>query len=176
MNHQPFETWLLDDKVLSLAEKRELDSHLRSCKTCSALAETGLALRSARVTTPKAGFALRFQHKLALQKAAEQRHRLWGMIVLVFSGLGLMGWALAPYVLSIAASPVDWLISAASVFLFLFSSLQAFGDLFTVMARILPEFLPPYIWMVMISGMAGMGLLWAVSLWRLARRPQGVPA
>ncbi|GAB4399513.1 MAG: hypothetical protein OHK003_23880 [Anaerolineales bacterium] len=176
MNHQPFETWLLDDKVLTPTEKRELTSHLRTCKTCSALAETGLALRSARVVSPKPGFALRFQHKLAEQKLAEQRRRLWGMIVLALGGIGLAGWLLAPIAISIATSPVEWLISAASIFLFIFSSLQAFGDLFTVFARILPDFLPPYAWMVLISGLAGMGLLWTVSLWRIARRTQGVQA
>lgn len=176
MNHQPFETWLLDDKVLNPTEKRELNSHLRECKTCSALAETGLALRSARVVSPAPGFALRFQHKLAAQKAAERRLRLWGLIVLILSAVGLVGWFVAPVLISIVTSPVEWLISGASMFLFLFSSLQAFGDLFSVMASILPDFLPPYAWMVLISGMAGMGLLWAVSIWRFARRPQGVPA
>ena len=70
MNHQPFETWLLDDKVLTAAEKRELNSHLRTCKTCSALAETGLALRSARAVSPAPGFALRFQHRLAAHEGA----------------------------------------------------------------------------------------------------------
>ena len=176
MNHQPFETWLLDDKVLNPTEKRELTSHLRECKNCSALAETGLALRSARVVSPVPGFAMRFQNKLASQKLAEQRRRLWGLIVLIVSGVGLLGWLLAPVLISIATSPVEWLISAAGIFLFVFTSLQAFGEIVTVMARMLPDFLPPYMWMVILSGLAGMGLLWAVSIWRFARRPQGVPA
>ena len=176
MNHQPFETWLLDDKVLTLTEKRELDSHLRECKNCSALAETGLALRSARVVSPAPGFTMRFQQKLATQKLAEQRRRLWGLIVFVVSGVGLLGWLLAPILTSVVTSPVEWLISAAGLFLFVFTSLQAFGEIVTVMVRMLPDFLPPYMWMVILSGMAGMGLLWAVSIWRLTRRPQGVPA
>ena len=176
MNHQPFETWLLDDKVLTPTEKRELASHLRDCKTCSALAETGLALRSARVVSPAPGFAMRFQHKLAAQKVAERRRRLWGMFVLILSGVGLLGWFLAPYLISFVTSPVEWLISAAGIFLFVFSSLQAFSEIVTVMARMLPDFLPPYMWMVILSGLAGMGLLWAVSIWRFARRTQGVPA
>lgn len=176
MNHQPFETWLLDDKVLTPTEKRELNSHLRECKNCSALAETGLALRSARVVSPVPGFALRFQQKLAVQKAAEQRRRLWGMLVLILSGVGLVGWFVAPFLISVVNSPVEWLISSTGVFLYIFGSLQAFADLLSVMVRILPEFLPPYMWMVILSGLAGMGLLWTVSIWRLARRPQGVPA
>ena len=176
MNHQPFETWLLDDKVLTATEKRELNSHLRECKNCAALAETGLALRSAKVASPKPGFSMRFQERLAAQKLAERRRRLWGIIVLVLGGVGLAGWFLAPIAIAFATSPVEWFISAASLFLFLFSSAQAFGDLLAVMARILPEFLPPYAWMVILSGLAGFGLLWAVSIWRLARRTQGVSA
>lgn len=176
MNHQPFENWLLDDKVLTPAEKRELNVHLRECKTCTALAETGLALRSSRVASPKPGFAMRFQTKLAAQKVAERRRRLWGMIVLIFSGVGLAGWLLTPAIISFTSSPVEWLISAASFFLYLFSSLQAFSDLFSVMARILPDFLPPYAWMVIVSGLAGMGLLWTVSIWRFSRQTQGVSA
>lgn len=176
MNHQPFETWLLDDKVLTPTEKRELDSHMRACKTCSALAETGFALRSGRVVSPAPGFAMRFQYKLAVQKATEQRRRLWGLIVLVVSGVGLAGWLLAPVITSIVNSPVEWLISSAGIFLFVFTSLQAFGEIVAVMLRMLPDFLPPYMWMVIFSGLTGMGLLWAVSIWHLARRPQGVPA
>ncbi|NWF65018.1 MAG: hypothetical protein HXY38_12010, partial [Chloroflexi bacterium] len=157
-------------------EKRELDSHLRECKTCTALAETGLALRSTRVAVPAPGFALRFRHKLARQNAAEQRRRLGGMLALIFSGVGMLGWVLAPFLTSVFNSPVEWLISIAGMFLFIFSSLQAFTEIISVMIRILPEFLPPYMWMVIFSGLAGMGLLWAVSIWRLTRRPQGVPA
>jgi hypothetical protein len=176
MNHQPFEAWLLDDKVLTLAEKRDLDSHLRECKTCSALAETGLALRSARVVAPRAGFATRFQHRLAAQKVAERRHRLWGLIALLVSGAGLLAWFIAPLVLTIASNPVEWLISIASYFLYLFSSLQAIGEVIGVFVRILPGFLPPYAWMVILSALSGIGLLWVVSIWRFARRPQGVLA
>ena len=49
MKHQPFEEWLLDDLMISPEQKRELDSHLRTCAYCSALAETGIALRSVKM-------------------------------------------------------------------------------------------------------------------------------
>src|SRR5688572_27437288 len=100
MNHQPFETWLLDDKHLTTIEKRELDSHLRACKTCSALAQTGFALRSAKVVSPTAGFTLRFQEKLVLQKIAERRRKLWGLIVLIVSGVSLLTWFASPYIMT----------------------------------------------------------------------------
>lgn len=176
MNHQPFESWLLDDKYLSAAEKRELDSHLRDCRTCSALAETGLALRSAKVASPAAGFTLRFQQRLAAQKVAERRRRLWGLIVLIVSGVGLFGWFAAPYVFAFVSSPVEWLTAAVGYFLFMFTSLQAFSEIVQVLTRMMPSFIPPYAWMVAVSALGGLGLIWIVSIWRFARKPQGVTA
>ena len=72
MNHQPFEEWLLNDKNLTPSETRELDLHLRTCVHCTALSATGLALRSANMIAPAAGFTLRFQQRLAAQKIAER--------------------------------------------------------------------------------------------------------
>ncbi|MBI5825842.1 MAG: hypothetical protein HZB18_17580 [Chloroflexi bacterium] len=174
MNHQPFETWLLDDKYLSTAEKRELDSHLRTCRTCSALSETGLALRSARVISPAAGFALRFQQKLAVQKVAERRRRLWGLIVLIVSGAALLSWFTAPVVYAFISAPVEWLTAAVGYLLFVFTSVQAFSEIVEVLARMAPNFIPPYAWMVMLSTLAGLGLIWVVSIWRFSHKPQGV--
>ena len=174
MNHQPFETWLLADKILNAAEKRELDSHLRICRSCSALAETGLALRSAKASSPATGFALRFQHRLAVQKVAERRRRLWGLIVLIVSGVSLLGWFAAPVVYAFISAPVEWLTAVVGYFLFVFTSMQAFSEILRVLARMAPNFIPPYAWMVMLSTLAGMGLIWVVSIWRFAHKPQGV--
>jgi hypothetical protein len=174
MNHQPFESWLLEDKYLNAAEKRELDAHLRTCRTCTALAETGLALRSARVASPAAGFAVRFQQRLAAQKVAERRRKLWGLIVLILSGVGLLGWFAAPFVYVFISAPVEWLTTALSYFLFLFTSLQAFGEILKVLSRMVPAFISPYAFMVLLSALSGLGLIWVVSIWRFSRKPQGV--
>lgn len=176
MNHQPFEEWLLNDNHLTPTEKRELDLHLRTCVDCTALSATGLALRSANVVAPSAGFAVRFQQRLAARKIAERRHRLWGMMVLIISGVGLLSWVAAPYVYAFSSSPVEWITTAISYFLFVITSFQAMTQIMTVLARILPDFIPPYIWMVLISALAGFSLLWIISIWQFSRTPQGVSA
>lgn len=176
MNHQPFEEWLLHDNNLTLTEKRELDLHLRTCVHCTALSATGLALRSANVVAPSAGFTVRFQQRLAARKIAERRHKLWGMLVLIISGVGLLSWVAAPYVYTFISSPVEWITAAISYFLFVITSFQALTQIMTVLARILPDFIPPYIWMVLISALAGFSLLWIISIWRFSRTPQGVSA
>jgi len=176
MNHQPFEDWLLNDKNLTPAEKRELDLHLRTCSYCTALTETGLALRSVPVVPPVAGFTLRFQQRLAAQKIAERRRKLWGMIVLLAGGVGLLGWFVAPYLFAFLSAPVEWVTAGIGYFLFIITSLQALTEVITVLLRMATDFIPPYMWMVFASAMAGLGLLWTISLWRFSRTPQGVTA
>jgi hypothetical protein len=176
MNHQPFEEWLLNDKNLTSTEKRELDLHLRTCTHCTALSATGLALRSANVIAPAAGFVIRFQQRLAAQKIGERRRKLWGMMVLILGGVGLLGWFIAPYIYAFISSPAEWIATAIGYFLLVVTSLQALTQVMTVLARILPDFIPPYMWMVLISALAGFGLLWTISIWRFSRAPQGVSA
>jgi hypothetical protein len=174
MNHQPFETWLLDDKHLTTAEKGELNAHLQTCKTCTALAETGLVLRSAKVIAPRVGFTARFQEKLALQKIAERRQRLWGLIILLISGIGLLTWFAIPYITTFMSAPIEWLTAMVGYLIFLFTSVQAFAEVLQVFTRVIPSFIPPYAWMILFSAIAGFSLLWTVSIWRFARKPQGV--
>jgi anti-sigma factor RsiW len=176
MNHQPFEEWLLLDKNLTPAETRELDLHLRTCAHCTALSATGLALRSAPVVAPAAGFTLRFQQRLAAQKIAERRRKLWGLIVLLVSGAGLIGWLTAPYLFAFLNAPVQWVTAAIGYFLFVVTSLQALTEVMAVLLRMMTDFIPPYIWMVLLSALAGLGLLWTVSIWQFSRTPQGVTA
>jgi hypothetical protein len=176
MNHQPFEEWLLNDKNLTPVETRELDLHLRTCAHCTALSATGLALRSTPVASPAAGFTLRFQQRLAAQKVAERRRKLWGMIVLLVSGVGLLGWFTAPYLFAVVNAPVEWVTAGIGFFLFIATSLHALTEVIAVLLRVAPDFIPPYVWMVLVSTLAGLGLLWTISIWRFSRTPQGVSA
>ena len=95
MKHQPFEDWLLNDQLLTPIEKFDLDSHIRTCKYCGALAEIGLELHSVRMVSPKPGFAGRFEKRLAAQPMAELRQRLYGLIGLLLGGAGLLCWLTA---------------------------------------------------------------------------------
>ena len=174
MSCQPFEDWLLNDKRLTGEEKREINSHLRICPRCAAISETGFALRAARVIRPAPGFAARFESRLAAQKIAERRKRLWGLFLLTFAGIGLFSGLAAPYVYVIASAPVEWLTSAIGYFLFIVTSLQVVLEACSVFLEVIPDILPPYAWMMFISALAGFSLLWTVSIWRFSRAPQGV--
>ena len=52
MNHRPFEDWLLDNAALTPDQKRQLQTHLQTCSSCTAIAEVNLALKSVRLAEP----------------------------------------------------------------------------------------------------------------------------
>ncbi len=176
MNHSPFEDWLLNETSVTLDQQRELELHLRSCSYCSALAETGKMLHASKVVAPAAGFTARFQTRLAEHKLLERRRRLWGTLVFTLGGVALLMWILSPYVFSFAASPAAWLSSAVGWLVFLETTFVALFEAGSVIMNVIPKFLPPFVWMVVISALAGVSLLWSVSIWRLAQRgaPRGV--
>ena len=176
MNHQPFEDWLLNEKLIDPKQKLDLDAHLRVCSYCSALAETGKALRSVKVVSPTSGFTARFQTHLAARKLAERRRRLWGTVLFTFGGLTMLMWLTVPYMASFFASPATWITSLIGWGVFLLTTLQAVAQAGSVMLRVMPSFLSPFALMVLASALAGIGLLWSVSIWRFALRgvPRGV--
>ena len=174
MNHQPFEEWLLNEKLISPKERLDLDAHLRICTYCSALAETGKALRTVKRVAPAAGFSTRFQARLAMQKAADRRRKRWGTILFTFGGLVMLMWLVGPYLASFFAAPATWIAALVEWAVFLFTTLQAVTQVGSVLLRMLPGFLSPFGFMVLVSAFAGIGLLWSVSIWRFVRVPRGV--
>ena len=174
MNHQPFEEWLLTEKLISPREKLDLDAHLRICSYCSALVETGKALRTVKRVSPAAGFSTRFQARLAMQKAADLRRKRWGTLLFTFGGLVMLMWLVGPYLASFFVAPATWIAAMVEWVVFLITTLQAVTQAGSVLLRMLPGFLSPFGLMVLVSAFAGIGLLWSVSIWRFVRVPRGV--
>ncbi len=174
MNHQPFETWLLEEQSTTSEQKRELQSHLKICKYCNALYETGVALHSNQMASPAPGFTARFKKRLVAQRVVERRHRFWGLIVLILGALALLFGLAGSTLLSIVNSPAEWLTLGIGYLLFIITSLQAFTEFGLVLLRVAPDFIPPLGWMVIISAIAGFSLLWTISIWRFTRLSRGV--
>jgi len=174
MNHQPFEGWLLNEEPITPEQKKDLDQHLSTCDYCNALAETGRVLRSVKMVSPTEGFSARFRARLAEHKIADRRRKLWGAGLFLLGGLSLLLWFAGPSILNIAASPENWIATLVEWGIFLITTFQALTQAGEVFLHIIPGFMPPFAWMIIISGLAGIGLLWSVSIWRFVRVPQGV--
>lgn len=174
MDHRPFEDWLLEDKPLSTDEKRQLDSHLRACPSCGALTEVGLALRSVHAAVPAAGFGERFQARLAARQQTLQRRNQWGFLVLTLGVLGLLAWICWPVLEIAVRSPVDLLVSWFSMLVSLWAFVQTVFHAGEVFFRVIPGFIPAFLFPLALFAAAGWSLLWVLSLMKLTRLPQGV--
>jgi len=86
----------------------------------------------------------------------------------------LLVWALSPYLASFFASPATWISIVVGWLVFIGTTLLALFDAGAVILRVFPNFMSPFMWLVLFSTFAGMGLLFSVSIWRFARAPQGV--
>jgi hypothetical protein len=173
MNHRPFEDWLLNDVFITPEQKRELDLHVRTCAYCAALVETGIALKSMKKASPQAGFTARFQSRLAARQAAEQRRRYLGSVLFTAGGFALLLWLASPYLVTFLSAPATWISVAVDWTVYIITTIQALAQAGSVLLDIAPVFLSPFAWMILISALAGISLLWTISIWRFVRVPQG---
>jgi len=174
MNHRPFEDWLLEDQPITSEQQRDLQAHLRVCTSCSAIAESNLALHSTRQVLPAAGFTERFQSRL-VQRRREQRWRqVIGSLVLVLGGLGILYWVAGPAVEAMLRSPAEWITAAVGYGLFILTSIQALGEVGWVLLHVIPDFISPFGWTVLLFSVSALTIVWMASMARFARSLQGV--
>jgi hypothetical protein len=174
MDHRPFEDWLLEDLPLTIDQKCKLDTHLRACSTCAALAKVNLALNATRQAAPAEGFTDRFQARLVARKQAMRRKNFWGFTLLTMSVLGMLGWIGWPVLRGLIQSPVSFLASWMMEIISFAGSLQAILQAGLVMFKVVPGFIPSYIWAVVVIAAGGWSMVWVVSLIKFTKVPQGV--
>ncbi len=174
MNHRPFEDWLLDDRPLGDQEQRDLQMHLRECRSCAAIAESNLALRSTHWIAPPAGFTARVTQRLARWHRMQRWYQMLGTLALVLGGLTVFYAFAGPAVQQALRSPADWITSATIYLVLVAESLQVLTEVGHILLRDLPSVMAPTAWMILIFGSACFSTIWAVAVRRLAHAPQGV--
>jgi hypothetical protein len=174
MNHQPFEDWLLEDQHLTAQQERDLQTHLRGCTSCSAIAGANLALRSAREAIPADGFTERFGIRLAAWRREQRWRQILGTIVLVFGGLTLLYWLTGSIVWTVLRSPSAWITAAVGYFVFFLASAHLITEVSRILLDALRNLIPPGGWLALSLVFAGLGFLWTVSLRRFTQRGDGV--
>jgi hypothetical protein len=164
----------LNETPITPEQKRDLDMHLRTCAYCTGLVETGMALKTVKKAVPQAGFTARFEARLTAHKAMERRRKYLGAILFTTGGFVLLMWLVFPYLLTFYSAPATWISGVVDWVIFLLTTLWALGQASPVFLEVVPDFLSPFAWMILISALAGIGLLWTISIWRFVRVPRGV--
>jgi hypothetical protein len=174
MDHRPFEDWLVDNQTLTVDQKRQLNAHLQECSSCTSLAEVNLALKSVRLAEPEAGFVDRFQLRLAARKTAQRRRNFWGFFILTVSVGGLFSWVTWPVLQDLVQSPVNLLSTSFSSLVLFWASLQAILRAGMVLFKVVPGFVPAYIWALILFTGGALSVVWVASLIKFTKNPQGV--
>jgi hypothetical protein len=174
MDHRPFEDWLLDNQTLDTEQERDLNAHLRTCTSCTAIAEVNLALNSVNEVAPAAGFSDRFQARLAAKKLALRRRNVWGFMILTLSSLGILVLAAWPILKDLILSPIDLLASWISSLASFWAAIQAITRTGAMLFKVVPGFIPVYVWMAILVAAGGWSLIWVVSLIKFTKVSQGV--
>jgi hypothetical protein len=174
MDHRPFEDWLLENKDLTTTEKRLLNTHLQNCHSCTALAEVNLALKSVKVAAPVEGFTDRFQVRLAARKKALRIRNFWGFLILSSSVVGLLAWVSWPVLIIMFQSPVNVMVSWLASLMSTWAAFQAMLHAGETVVKVIPGFIPEYIWAAILVAAGGWIALWVFSLLKITKIPRGV--
>lgn len=93
MSHQPFETYLLNDALLTDAQQHSLDLHLKDCEQCTALSHALVGLDTILLQNPSPmpapGFTQRWQLRLATHQQSRQNRYFWLMALSMLALAGL---------------------------------------------------------------------------------------
>ena len=166
MNHRPFEDWLLEETSLTPEQTRDLQAHLRTCSTCASLKDVNAVLHMTKQVAPAAGFSTRFQSRLIIRKAEQRRRNIVGLILLVVSGLAVIGWAASPLIAATVQSPSGVATSWLTSLIMFFSTLQMYSQIGKVFIEVLANVVPVFVWMIVGSGFAGLLLMWSFTFWK----------
>lgn len=92
MKHNQYKLWILNEKVLTPGEEKDLVNHLSICEYCFQLNQGWQASRTflekAVMKTPAPGFTARWQNtrikKCRLEKVKRYRLTMFGLLILAF--------------------------------------------------------------------------------------------
>lgn len=173
MNHQPFETWILEGSPLSCSQEKELQTHLLACTKCSELKTSLMAverhIKSLPLLEPKAGFASRWK-ELAIQRQVralelQSRRLLFGMLVtagvlLVITGIYMV----------FNGSPLSWFIGLVETGVAAIVNLKHLQHTIFSWMRTVPMTIQLAIWIPITTIFGFLGMTWVIALWRIPTR------
>lgn len=170
MNHQPFETWILEGSPLSISQDKDLREHLLTCQKCCLLSTSLTAvvkqIRTLPASSPKSGFTNRWKAQAADRqaKALEQQSRrfLYGIAILTVTLLVIV----LLYAI-VKDSPMSWLVGFMQFGVEAIINLRQIQHTVNTWMQIVPIPIQIAIWVPIATAFCLLGLTWVITLWRI---------
>ncbi len=171
MNHQLYETWLLEDQALNAEQRRELILHVRECRTCAALEYSNFALRATPAIPATAGFTNRFQARLVRQRAIERRKILINTTLLSIAAISLLILWIYPYIpFLMHASPEHILSAWTESLTWIGTAVRTSGIIARTVFNLTFTFAPGYVEMLGFTFIISLTAVWVSSVQKVRAR------
>ena len=171
MEHQLFETWIIDEIELTADQSEALAAHLKECPTCRQLSQSwkkvAARLEAAPAAQPAPGFSQRFQASLAERRLHQQQLQIRRLLLFLVLGSILSFFTLVVLTLT-SASPVDLIVSGLQNLTQLFVNFEILQHGVVSLFSSVPLIIPVALWIVVTSAFAILALIWAIALWRIS--------
>lgn len=171
MNHQPFETWILDDAELSREDQQRLQDHLKSCPDCLQLCENwrlvSFTLKQASPTAPRQGFTLRWKENLAVRRELQQK-QIRKLLLLLTSGSLFILLVFIVY-LAVNVSPINIVGSILEGLAYLIVMVNRIQRI-SILLPALPRLIPVGLWISISTTASLLSLLWVFSIWKISTK------
>lgn len=174
MEHQPFESWLLDDLPLTSEQRRDLRQHTLACAECAALERANFRLRAASLAVPAPGFSQRFFARLATQRLVDQRRAVIGAVLLALAASAVLLYSLLPLIPYLTLSPAQLFVLWLNALISLSAAWHSVVTVSAVFGRLALQILPPHIWAAAFFSLGGLLLIWVAAL-RQDSKPVPLP-
>ncbi len=171
MNHQLYETWIIDPPALSDADRQALQDHLHTCKDCRSLhlkwASLSEDLRTPVVVAPKPGFSRRWKSSLAERRMREQRRQAWKFFMAFSAATAAVFLIMVSYLL-LTSTPAEWIQAAMRAVTSTAGTYAAARELTTTWLSLTPMGLNVVIWVALGISFCILALIWAFAIWKTA--------
>jgi len=176
MEHNLFETWIIDQVELNSEQEYALQQHLLDCSTCQRLQRNLqaaiLSIQTSTPVAPEPGFSRRWNDSLAHRRAQQQAKQISFTRNILLVGLLFLLAMLVGYSLLIT-SPMRLLVSGMQNVMSLVLCWNQLGRIAFNLISALPPIIPLAIWVLLSTGLAGLSLFWVLTLWRISRQGVG---
>lgn len=171
MNHQPFETWILDERPTTPEERTQLEKHLATCRRCARLqtswqeARHQIATAPAR-TAPK-NFVSHWQSNLVLFKEKQKRKQahtlLYSFIAAAVVALIALSAVLLPKI-----SLISVIVVTSSAIVRLVEFLKEIWSVTLGLLRVAPTTMIIVVGAMLAGWILLAVLAWGVSVWKVS--------
>ena len=177
MNHQLYETWILDEHPVTDSEKFELETHLKECPSCSRLAESwgkvNRSLKSAPQATAPAYFMRNWKANLEIRKYELERRRKRNLGLI----LGIAGTILVFVLIAVAVPGISLISISVALLTSVVNLLGNLAELWALITRSIarvPSGTLIGISVVLGSWFVFASIAWGVSIYKLLTRREQV--